>query len=82
MSDYGALARQRWPKADIYGIGRWAVPSCGGKTEVSLLSPKDSALRLKAMLDRDGCGRQCRGAHEIIDMDEGKEAVGTTPEAH
>jgi hypothetical protein len=71
MVDYGVSARRRWPKAEVLGIGRWAVLSCGQGTEVSLRPSKEAALHLKALLDREGCSRHCRGAHEILDIGEG-----------
>lgn len=70
MVDYGVSARRRWPKAEVLGSGRWAVLSCGQGTEVSLRASKEAALQLKALLDREGCSRRCRGAHEIIDIGE------------
>ncbi len=77
MTDYGSCARARWPKADLYGSGRWAIPSCGSDAEVSLRPSKESALELKALLDRDGCGRRCRGVHELIDL--GQESSSASP---
>jgi hypothetical protein len=74
--DYIAEARRRWPHADLYGAGRWAVPSCGGGREVSLRASREQALVLKAALDRDGCGRHCRGAHEVLELVEEAPPVG------
>jgi hypothetical protein len=68
MTEFGTTARRRWPKAQIYGIGRWAVLSCGQGTEVSLRASREQVLELKAKLDRDGCGLRCRGNHEVIDL--------------
>jgi hypothetical protein len=70
MVDYAVSARRRWPKAEVLGTGRWAVLSCGQGIEVSLRTSKEAAGQLKALLDRDGCGRRCRGAHEIFDIGE------------
>lgn len=71
MTDYAVSARRRWPRAELLGSGRWAILSCGRGTEVSLRVSKEAALQLKALLDREGCGRSCRGAHEIVDIGEG-----------
>ena len=68
MVDYSVSARRRWPKAELLGWGRWAVLSCGQGTEVSLRASKDLAVQLKALLDREGCSRRCRGAHEVVDI--------------
>jgi len=76
MSNYPACARRRWPKAEIYGGGRWAVLSCGQGTEVSLRATEGEAKTLKTLLDREGCGRRCRGAHEILDMGQDPPAGG------
>jgi hypothetical protein len=81
MTDYSISARSRWPKANIYGSGRWAILSCGGAVEVSLRSSRESAMELKAVLDRDGCGRRCRGAHEIFDLGQESSSASASPRA-
>lgn len=68
MTEFSTSARRRWPKAEILGSGRWAVLSCGEGTEVSLRSSREQAADVKAKLDRDGCGRRCRGNHSLIDL--------------
>ena len=68
MTEFSTSARRRWPKAEIYGSGRWAVLSCGQGTEVSLRPTREAAAEMKAKLDRDGCGRRCRGSHEVVDL--------------
>ena len=68
MVDYGFSARRRWPNAEVLGCGRWAVLSCGQGTEVSLRATKEAAMQVKALLDREGCSRRCRGTHEIVDI--------------
>jgi hypothetical protein len=68
-------ADRRWPDAmdmvaPAYGDGRYAtVAWCGGLT-VHLHATRDAAERSLAMIDETGCGHDCWGDHELVDLAE------------
>jgi hypothetical protein len=74
-SPWQTEADRRWPDAmdmvaPAYGDGRYAtVAWCAGLT-VHLHTTRDAAERSLAMIDRTGCGHDCWGDHELIDLAE------------
>jgi hypothetical protein len=70
MESFKARARARWPAAlSIFGDGPYAsVSRCPPGTTVILCASLESAQKRKANIDKLGCGRECKGRHEVVKL--------------
>lgn len=69
------FARCVWPDAEVAGNGPYAAVACAART-VTLYAALPPALASKRGLDRDGCGPNCRGRHQVIALDPGPRNAG------
>ncbi|MFC9637136.1 hypothetical protein ACFTZF_01130 [Streptomyces mirabilis] len=67
---WAEFARCVWPAAEVTGDGPYAAVSCAART-VTLYPVLAVALARKRAHDRDGCGSDCRRAHQCIALDPG-----------
>ncbi|MER6351242.1 hypothetical protein ABT186_05170 [Streptomyces sp. NPDC001634] len=69
------LAACVWPMARIDGDGPFAALACRAQA-VTLYPVLDQAQGRRRAHDRDGCGPDCRRAHQLIALDPGPEQSG------
>ena len=72
-SAWQAEADRRWPNGwdmvePALGAGRWATVAWCGPLTVHLHATRADAERALGRIDGGGCGHQCWGDHELVDL--------------
>lgn len=71
MTEYRDVAKQKWPRAEVLGDGRYALwMPCKRHRRASLFPRYETAIQEFFRIGETGCGSDdCRpGRHEVFDL--------------